>query len=410
MKSRKQNSVSVLMVGIGGYGFYYLKQLFEHCSDDEVVISGAVDPFARNSALYREIKERGIPVCNTLMDFYIRGGSADLVVISSPLQYHIEQSCIALINGSHVLCDKPLCPVIQDIDELLLARRKSGRWVMVGYQWSYSKAIRELKQDILAGLYGEPKRIKSLCFWPRGKDYYERNAWAGKLRDEEERWVLDSPLGNAMAHFIHNLFYLLGREMHESDEPAGILGECYRAYPIQNYDTGVFRAYTDRGVETLFYGSHVTASERGPMFHLEFEDGTITYGDKQDRIIAITPKGLRKDYGSPEDDDQFLKLHEAIKAVGEDRPVICGPEAATSQVLCINGVQDSVKEIASFPADRIVTDEKKERVWIDGLAEELYACYQENRLPSEANLLWAVPGKTIDLRNYVYFPGGRKVK
>ncbi len=398
------------MVGIGGYGFYYLQQLFDHFSDEEVEISGVVDPFAMNSGHYREIKSRRIPVCNTLMDFYIKGGRADLVVISSPMQYHIEQSCIALINGGHVLCDKPLCPVIQDIDELLLARKTSGRWVRVGYQWSYSRAIRDLKRDILAGLYGEPKRMKSLCFWPRGKDYYERNKWAGKVKDEDEQWVLDSPLGNAMAHFIHNLFYLLGREMDVSDQPAEIRSECYRTYPIQNYDTGVFRAYTTRGVEILFYGSHATASEKGPMFNLEFNDATVTFGEKQDRIIAITKKGLRKDYGSPEDDDQFLKLHEAIRAVREERPVICGPEAATAQVLCINGVQDSVKEVTSFPADRIGKDEKKERLWVNGLDEELYACYRENKLPSEANLHWAAPGKTIDLRNYVYFPGGRKDK
>ncbi len=396
------------MVGIGGYGFYYLKNLFEHFSDEEIEMSGVVDPFAANSGLYREIKRRRIPICNSLMDFYIKGGSADLVVISSPLQYHIEQSCIALINGGNVLCDKPLGTVIQDIDELLLARKQSGRWVMIGYQWSYSNAIQELKRDIISGLYGKPIRMKSLCFWPRGKDYYERNEWAGKLRDEKERWVLDSPLGNAMAHFIHNLFFLLGREMNESDQPAGIQGECYRTYPIQNYDTGVFRAYTARGVEILFYGSHVTACERGPMFHLEFEDGTVTFGDEQDRIVATTREGRKKDYGSPEDDDQFLKLHEAMKAVREDRPVVCGPEAATAQVLCINGVQDSVEEIAAFPFDRLVMDKQKERFWIDGLGEELYACYRDNRLPSETNLPWAVPGKIIDLRNYVYFPGGRR--
>ncbi len=396
------------MVGIGGYGMYYLKNLLDHCRDEDIEIVGVVDPFPGNSGIIREIQKREIKIFRTITDFYLAGSRADLVVIASPIQYHIEQSCIALMNGSNVLCDKPLSAVIQDVDDLLSVRKQSGRWVMIGYQWSYSHAIQELKRDILSGLYGKPKRMKSLCFWPRGKDYYERNQWTGKLRDEEERWVLDSPLGNAMAHFIHNLFYLLGREMDESDQPAEIQGECYRTYPIQNYDTGVFRAYTARGVEILFYGSHVTACERGPMFHLEFEGGTVTYGDEQDRIIAITREGREKDNGSPEDDDQFLKLHEAIRAVREDRPVICGPEAATAQVLCINGVQDSVEEIASFPVDRIASDEKKERLWVDGLSEELYACYRENRLPSEANLPWAASGKIIDLRNYVYFPGGKR--
>ena len=396
------------MVGIGGYGYYYLKNLLEKYSEDEIEIKGVVDPFAESSGFYQEIKKRGIIICQEIEDFYRKGGEADLVVISSPIQYHVAQSCIALKNGSNVLCDKPLATVIQDVGELLKVQRKLGKWIMIGYQWSYSKAIQELKKDILSGLYGKPKRMKSLCFWPREKVYYERNRWAGKKMDEGGRWILDSPLGNAMAHFIHNMFYLLGQRTHVCDQPTEIQGECYRAYPIENYDTGLFRAYTSQGVEILFYGSHVTGWKKDPVFHFEFEDGTITFGDGQYQIIASDRKGRQKNYGSPEDDDQFLKLHEAIGAVRDAKPVVCGPEAATAQVLCINGVQDSVKEIIPFPPSRLMTDRNNERIWVADLGEEIYDCYQKNILPSEGNISWAVPGRTIDLRNYTWFPGGSK--
>jgi len=408
VKNRSSNSVSVLMVGIGGYGYYYLKNLIEYYDNEKIEIVGVVDTCPDSSGLFSELKSRGISIFRKVEDFYRQGGNADLVVISSPLHYHVEQSCIALENESNVLCDKPLSPVIQDVDKLLVTRKKSKNWVMIGYQWSYSKAIQELKKDIISGQFGKPLRAKSLCFWPRNKTYYERNKWAGKKRDQEGRWILDSPLGNAMAHFIHNIFYLLGQERYLSAQPDNIQGECYRVYPIKNYDTGVFRAFTSQGVEVLFYGSHVTEREKGPMFKLEFENANITFGDGQDQINAIDNNGIQKNYGSPEDDDQFFKLHEAISAVQEEKPIVCGPEASTAQVLCINGLQDSTEKIIPLPSTRIRSDNNNERLWFDGLDEELYDCYRKNILPSESNLPWAVSGKKVDLRNYSWFPGGEK--
>ena len=409
MKDLNQNIVTILMVGIGGYGYYYLQNLFENYSHNEIVITGVVDPLAENSGLFTELGKRGIQVYNTVEDFYHKGGEADLVIISSPIHYHIDQSCVALKNGSNVLCDKPLSPVIQHIERLIKERDKSGKWIMIGYQWSYSKAIQELKNDIISGLFGKPIRMKSLCYWPREESYYKRNNWAGKIKDDDGKWILDSPLGNAMAHFIHNMFYLLGSQTDKSDHPVELVGECYKAYPIQNYDTGMFRAITAQDVEILFFGSHTTEHERGPIFQFEFENGTIKYGNNQKNIIAEDhTEKIIKTYGSPEDDDQFLKLHEAIKTVKEGGPMICGPEAATAQVLCVNGIQDSVEEIMSFSTDRIKADENNERLWVEDLGKDLYTCYLNNVLASEANLSWAIPGKKIDLRNYTRFPGGKE--
>jgi hypothetical protein len=147
------------------------------------------------------------------------------------------------------------------------------------------------------------------------------------------------------------------------------------------------------------------------MFHFEFENGTITFGDEQEHIAARDNKGnLIKTYGSPEDDDQFKKLHEAIKKVKEEKPVICGPEAAAAQVLCINGLQDSVEMVIPFPKDMLAMDDEKKRIWVTNLGEELYKCYKENKLPSETGYTWANSGKKIDLSDYTWFPEGKEPK
>src|SRR5690606_17230028 len=106
--------------------------------------------------------------------------------------------------------------------------------------------------------------------------YYRRSGWAGKIRDPEGRWILDSPANNAMAHDLHNMFYVLGKKTDESAVPAWVEAELYRAYPIENFDTAAVRCRTADGVDVLFYVSHVPLAEKGPVFSYEFERATVS--------------------------------------------------------------------------------------------------------------------------------------
>ena len=402
----KPPPVSVVMVGISGMGLHYLMTLLEEFSPGEIELRAAVDPFPEKSERYAELKEKGIPVFDSLSEFYGSGQTAELAVISSPTQHHVFQSCEALRSGSHVLCEKPIGATIQDADRLIQVKNESNHWVMIGYQWSYSKAIQCLKRDILKGMFGRPVQLKSLCFWPRTEDYYAKSSWLGRKKDEEGCWVLDSPANNAMAHFLHNLFYVLGDHADTSARPTAVTAELYRAYPIQNFDTVACRAFTKEGTELLFYASHVTRPDQGPIFSFEFELASITYGEVSEEIIAIDRKRKEKHYGSPEAAHHFLKLFDAVACVREPKPVVCGPEAARSQTLCVNGIQESFPEIVEFPESMVHKEESEGRWWVDGLAEGFYDCYMKGILPSEGNIPWARAGIPVDVRDYRYFPGG----
>lgn len=403
----KPPPVSIVMVGISGMGLHYLMTLLEEFTPGEIELRAAVDPFPEKSERYPELQEKKIPVFASLSEFYGSGHTAELVVISSPTHFHVSQSCEALRNGSHVLCEKPIGAVIQDADRLIKAKDESNRWVMIGYQWSYSKAIQCLKRDILKGMFGRPIRLKSLCFWPRKVDYYGRSSWLGRKKDEKGCWILDSPANNAMAHFLHNLFYVLGDHADTSARPTAVTAELYRAYPIENFDTVACRIFTEEGTELLFYASHVTRPDQGPIFAFEFEQATITYGEVSEEIIAIDRKRKEKHYGSPEAAHYFLKLFDAVACVREPKPVVCGPEAARSQTLCVNGIQESFPDIVTLPESMVHKEESEGRWWVEGLAEALYDCYKKGILPSEGNIPWARAGVPVNMRDYHHFPGGK---
>jgi predicted dehydrogenase len=405
MTAPRHVPVRVLVVAIGGYGHYYLQTLLEQVPPGQATLAGVVDPEARNSRAWPWVETRGVPVCDDVAEFYAAGHSADLAVIVSPIQHHVAQCCVALEHGSDVLCDKPLGATIQEGARLVSARDRSGRWVMVGYQWSYSAAIQALKRDILAGLFGRPVRFSTLCCWPRHLTYYRRNGWAGRMTDPATgRWVLDGPANNAMAHFLHNLLYLGGPQVHLSARPRTVQAELYRAYRIESCDTAACRVVTDTGLEALVYASHVTEAAIEPRFTLEFETASVTFDVAGGPIVARAASGQVKEYGAPDETPQFKKLFDAIGAAGASGPVVCGPEAAMSQTLAVNGMHESVVEPARFPDALVVCDEQAGRRFVPGLDTTLARCYAQRVLPSEAGVEWARAGDPVNLDGYDYFP------
>ncbi len=410
MTIAKKGPVRVLMVAIGGYGYYYLQTLLEQVPAERAVLAGVVDPEARASRGWPWVEARGVPVFHEVAAFYAAGHEADLAVVVSPIHYHVPQSCAALEHGSDVLCDKPLGATVQEAARLISTRDRCRRFVMIGYQWSYSTAIQALKRDILAGLFGRPVRFSTLCCWPRDMSYYRRNQWAGRLKDPATgRWVLDGPANNAMAHFLHNLLYLGGPEIHLSARPRTVQAELYRAYPIESCDTAACRLSTDTGVEVLMYASHATETAIDPRFTLEFETASVTFDAKAGGVVARDAAGHVKRYGAPDDSPQFTKLFAAIDAARSPATIACGPEAAMAHTLAVNGMHESVSEPVSFPDAIVVGGDAAGRCYVPGLNETLSRCYERHLLPAEAGAGWARAGLPVDLDGYDTYPRGDRV-
>jgi len=398
------NPLTIVLVGIGGMGSVYLSALLENSASRKFQIAGAVDPFPEKCQNLRDLQDLKIPIYNSLEKFYDRN-RAELAIISSPIHFHCHQTCLALSFQSFVLCEKPVAATIQEAYKMVRARNKAERWVAIGYQWSYSRAIQELKKDIRSGLLGKPKRLKCLYLWPRDEAYYLRNNWAGKKCDTKGNWILDSPANNAMAHDLHNMFYILGEKKDTSAKPAEVEAELYRAFDIQNFDTVALRSLTASGVEILFFVSHASSQDIGPVFNYEFEKANILGKGRNSEMKAQFLDGTQKNYGCP-DNEPLKKLWDSLDSVESRKTPVCGLEAAMSQTLCLNGTQDSMPDIANFPQPLIQQQgpQGQRKIWVKGLDEVLEQCFETNRLPSEHGISWSKKGKKIKLAEYKQFP------
>jgi predicted dehydrogenase len=391
-------AVKVALAGISGYGDLYLEALLHDPRSSGMQLVGVVDPMPQRCRRLADLHERKIPLHPNMQMLFARS-QVDLMMIVTPIHLHSPQTCFSLSRGANVLCEKPLAGTMSDAIKMVDAARSAKTFAAIGYQWSFSAAVQSLKRDILAGAFGKPIRMKTLVVFPRGLNYFCRNDWVGRIQTRDGAGVFDSPVNNATSHFLHNMFYLLGKTRHSSAMPKTVEAELYRANEIENYDTAAIRAITDCGTEVLFYTTHAIPERKGPTMRFEFEHAIVEYdaaGSRQ--FIARFNDGRVKNYGHP-DLDRHEKIWQAIDAVRTGEPVACDVHAAMAHTSCVMAAQQSASSILDFPLRlrHTVDLEGETMICVEGLYEAFVDCYDSASLPSQRNCTWSRAGKIINL-------------
>ncbi len=377
------NPVRILSVGAGGYAAVYLEAL-QKLRRDDVAVVGMVEPYPQFSPICLTLQKQGVPLYADMEDFFREHpGEADLAVITTPIHLHTRQTLCALAHGCHVMCEKPMSGQSSDEPILEEASRNSGKFVAIGYQWSYSPAILALKNDIRIGRYGAPLLLKTMVHWPRPRSYFTRGSgWGGRILAPDGTVINDSILNNAAAHYLHNILYVTGAMENESREAEEIRADLLRVHAIENFDTAALSFTISGGGRGLYLASHSTRVRREPMFEYRFTGGTVTYRERDHAIIGHLPNGEQKNYGDPFDNIN-KKIEDAIEAVrrGGHWDVPCGIRAAAPQVRCVEVVQRFPIRDA-LPKKIRQDSQNPDIIYLDGLDEILLECYEREILPS----------------------------
>lgn len=374
------NKVKILAVGIGGYAYGYLSQLLK-VENPDFEIAGMVDVAPERSLCYADLVERGVPLYPSMEAFYAVD-SADLAIITTPIHFHTPQILCALNHGSNVMCEKPLSGVSADEEIIIKAMEQTGKFVIIGYQWSYTNAILDLKADISAGLYGAPEMLKSRVFWPRPKEYYQRGSgWGGKIHAPNGAIINDSVVSNATSHYLHNMLYVTGGANDKSSEVKELDCTLLRVNHIENFDTATVKFTLANGAKGLFVVSHSTKENIDPVFEYRFEKGIVTYDGPGQGIVGRLDDGSCKVYGDPNMESGAKKVFDAIAGCRDPEYVpVCGPRAAAEQVRCVEKIQ--THPILPVRKEQIKEQEKNDAhyLYVEALDELLNRCYEQEIL------------------------------
>ncbi|MCD8482473.1 MAG: Gfo/Idh/MocA family oxidoreductase [Verrucomicrobia bacterium] len=311
----------------------------------------------------------------------------------------------AMKAGANVLVEKPLAGTLQEVDAIQLTEQATGKFVAVGFQDIYASLTHRVKKVLLDGELGQIHAIKGWGMWPREQSYFTRNNWAGRLK-QGSTWVLDSPLNNAMAHFLNVMLFLMGDSQYTSAKPLELQGELYRSKPIESFDTAGLRLRLSHDRALTFLSTHSSQVNRDPEIHIVGEKGTlvwhfwnscrIQFNDGSEQLLTVQA--------------QEAVLTEMMLAVLNkiENPAgfVCSTALARMHTLVINALHDHVviQTVDDAFIEEIPT-QNSTIITIRGIEGDFTAAFLDGKLPSEQGCLWgrkSVP-PIVGIQNYAAF-------
>ncbi|ADI14959.1 Gfo/Idh/MocA family protein [Truepera radiovictrix] len=393
-----EGPINAALVGVSGFGRVHYGDLLRQQERGRVRLIGAtVINQAEEVETCRHLQALGCRLYDDAETMFRElRGEIDLCCIPTGIHQHAPMTVAALRAGANVLVEKPAAATLGDVYAMRAAERETGGFVAVGFQSMYAPETLVMKRAILAGDIGKLRAIKCRALWPRLDSYYTRNAWAGRLK-LGERWVLDSPFNNAVAHQLNMICFLAGTELHRSARLQRVEAELLRAHAIESADTASLRLLTEDGVTLHFVVTHCSETVLDPEIVVRGDRGSIhwTFDEmrlqKRDGSLVQLPcLG-----GTPLRD----AMQEAVRARVRDPEVfVCDLGVAGTHTLAVNGAHlacpvHAIPErfVERYPAEGAI------KTVVRGIEGAVARAFDEERLFSELGVPWARPGGVASL-------------
>jgi predicted dehydrogenase len=399
--------IRTAIVGVSGYGRWHLLMAMDQMLLGRLRLVGAtiINPEIEVFICQR-LRTLGVPIFPSFEEMIAAlQGQIDLCLIPTGIHYHAPMTLAALRAGANVLVEKPLAATLQDVDAIRAEEARTGRWVAVGFQDLYAAETHVIKQRVLRGDIGRLQRITVRGQWPRGRSYYKRNNWAGRLR-MDDAWILDSPVNNALAHYLSIALFWAGESHSETATLVTVQAGLYRAQQIESFDTVSLRLTTRTGTQIDFHGTHSGERNGPPEIILQGTEGKLHW--VYDRDYSIT--GVN---GKPERHrlQEFLGARmlvgeHVVRKFAEPEVFVCTTLIARAHTQVINLVHEKF-QIHDIPASEMETVAEAGDFFtrVRGLDAAIDSAVAGGTLLGGSSAPWAVASAPCTVSNYETFGG-----
>jgi len=150
----------------------------------------------------------------------------DAVVICSPNAYHSIQSIKAMEKGKHVLCEKPICLTVEEVENLFKTVEKTKKIFMGAFPRRFLGETVILKKLVDDGFFGEIYYLKASYLRRRGipglGTWFTNKKLAG-----------GGPMMDVGVHMIDMILYIAGLK-----DPEIVIGATFEKFKDKAVDGG----------------------------------------------------------------------------------------------------------------------------------------------------------------------------
>jgi len=229
----------------------------------------------------------------------------DVVDICLPTHLHKEATLAALRAGHHVICEKPLALSLEDVDEMIGAAEKAGRYLMVAHCIRFWPEYEYLQELVRTEEFGKPvsaifRRISPYPGWTGGDDWFsDPNRSGGALLDlhVHDVDIVNVLFGKPEALYAQALFGQKGGTL-------AVLSQ-YR--------------YPDGPMVFLEGSWEYAAFEMS--YHVAFEEAEVRYSSSASPTVKVLRKGKEQpEYPEMPPEDGYLReLRYFVECVRDGR-------------------------------------------------------------------------------------------
>jgi predicted dehydrogenase len=208
----------------------------------------------------------------------------DLVSIVTPNHMHYEPAMMALENGFHVVCDKPLCTTLDAAKQLQAKVKSSGLIFAVTHAYTGYPMVKQARMMIANGDLGEIRRI--VVEYPQG--------WLSTALEQTDQkqasWRTDpaksgaaGAMGDIGTHAENLAEYVTGLHIDE------ICADLHTHVPGRLLDDdGSVLLRMNNGARGVLYASQISAGEENNLrIRVYGEKGSVDWSQMEPNSLTV---------------------------------------------------------------------------------------------------------------------------
>ena len=265
------------IIGYGTMGSWHAENVRDRIENLDVVAIYDIDEKRREKA-----QEDGFCVYATVEEFL--KSDIDLVLVATPNNFHKYYSIMAMENGKNVVCEKPACMSVEEVEEVLAVSKKTGKFYTVHQNRRFDMDYVIAKKIVEEGRLGKLFMLESRLYSNRG---FSKGGWKAKYETG------GGLLYDWGIHLLDQILYMI------PEKPVSVFADLHNVH-MQEVDDVCSVTLTFESGLTARFLCDLWCHIKEARWHIQGNKGTAVIPDwfgKTGKIIQAKDVGVEESVG-----------------------------------------------------------------------------------------------------------------